>query len=29
VLDMLGVPLDRLGDSTGELDPRFNPLSVA
>jgi Protein of unknown function (DUF1552) len=29
VLDMLGVKLDRLGDSTGELDPRFNPLSVA
>jgi hypothetical protein len=29
VLDMLGVELDRIGDSTGELDPRFNPLSVA
>jgi len=29
VLDMLGVELDRIGDSTGELDPRFNPLSIA
>jgi hypothetical protein len=29
VLEMLGVPLDRMGDSTGELDPRFNPLTVS
>jgi uncharacterized protein DUF1552 len=29
VLDLLGVRLDRLGDSTGGLDPRFNPLSIS
>jgi hypothetical protein len=28
VLDMMGVKLDRLGDSTGELNPRFDPLTV-
>ena len=28
VLDKLGVHLDRIGDSTGELDPRFELLSV-
>ena len=28
VLDMMGVHLGRIGDSTGELDPRFEPLSV-
>jgi hypothetical protein len=28
ILDIAGVHLDRIGDSTGPLDPRFEPLSV-
>jgi hypothetical protein len=28
VLDKVGVRLDRIGDSSGALDPRFDPLSV-